>query len=61
MKLTVYHDGKTEARCQLVQTLDEAAIVVKKEVGHMQWHSDWQHACSLMVGDSNMCYNDLET
>jgi hypothetical protein len=59
MGLRVYHDGKPEAGHQLVQTLDEAAIGVKKEMGHMQWHSDWQYACSLVVGISNICYNDL--
>jgi hypothetical protein len=61
MKLRVYHDGKIEARHQLVQTLDEAAVGVTNEVGCMQWHNDWQHACSLMVGLFDMCCDDLES
>jgi hypothetical protein len=60
MKLRVYHDGKTEARHHLVHILDEATVGVKNEVGCMQWHNDWQHACGLVVGLSNMCCNDLE-
>jgi hypothetical protein len=37
MKQGVYHDGKPEARNQLIETTDEAAIGIRSKLGQMQW------------------------
>jgi hypothetical protein len=37
MKLRVYHGGEPEARQQLAETIDEAAVGITKELGCMQW------------------------
>jgi hypothetical protein len=55
----VYDGSKPEARHQLVEVIDEAAFGIRNELGCIQWHN-WQHACSLMMGISNMLCN-LET
>jgi hypothetical protein len=47
----MYHGGKPEARLQITKEKVEAAIGIRHKMGHMQWQ-DWQHTCSLMVGNS---------
>jgi hypothetical protein len=37
MKSRVYHGGKPEARHQLVEVINEAAVGIRNELGHMQW------------------------
>jgi hypothetical protein len=36
MSLRVHHSGKPEARHQLMEGADEAATIIRNEVGHMQ-------------------------
>jgi hypothetical protein len=37
MKSRVYHGGEPEARQQLAETIDEAAVGIRKELGCTQW------------------------
>jgi hypothetical protein len=37
MESRVYHGGKPEARDQLIEARDEAAIGIRNELGSMQW------------------------
>jgi hypothetical protein len=60
MKSRVYHGGKPEARHQLIEAIESAADI-RNELGCMQCHNYWQHACSLMVGILNMCCDSFET
>jgi hypothetical protein len=67
MKSTVYQTGKPEARHQLVEATDKAAIRIRNELGRMKWQNQCnnyvQHACSQIVDISNMCYirNNFES
>jgi hypothetical protein len=44
MKLSVYHDGKPEARHRLVEDVEEAGIGIRNKLGQMQW----QHLVARM-------------
>jgi hypothetical protein len=39
MKLIVYHGGEPQGRYQLVHTINEAAVGIRNELGHMQWQN----------------------
>jgi hypothetical protein len=53
MKPRVYHGDKPESRYQSVETLDEAAVAIRSELGHMQWQlSKEKRVAASMQSDS---------
>jgi hypothetical protein len=53
MKFRVYHGSKPEARHQLVETIDKAAVGIRNELEGMQWqHSMAQRFAARMESNS---------
>jgi hypothetical protein len=55
----VHHATKLQGRHQSVEAMKEDTV--GRRSSNMQWHDDWQHANSVIVGVWNMRWNDLET